>query len=331
MNENSVSIIIPVYNVKDYIERCVESIEKQTCKNFELLIVDDGSTDGSGTVCDALSEKYGNIRVYHQKNSGASSARNKGLELAEGKYIVFCDSDDTVDETLLAELLEAKEKYPAYLPVCGIKKISSNGSTADCVMNGEPLMTVEKKDFFAVQKAQLFNSPVNKLYDSEIIKKYALRFDPSVSMGEDMLFNSDYVIKSGCDFVIINKPLYSYYVEAAGSVSKKYIPDLFENYVAADKKYCELVEYTGTDFKRYYGRYATVSLFSIVNSIKNTMMPQNSASLSEKIRKIKEILNYFDIKNIIKAADKRPYSSIYLKILSTKCALIVYLFRTVKK
>lgn len=329
MNE-IISIIIPVYNVCGYLEKCVKSIETQTYKYFEIILVDDGSSDGSEKLCDKLATEYSNIVVIHQNNSGASTARNNGLSVANGKYIIFCDSDDYIDSTMLEKLIKAKEFYPDLLPVCGIKKISEQGQK-DFVIGGDKICTVDKKDFFVIQEAQLFNAPVNKLYSKEIIDKHSIRFNPQIVLGEDMIFNADYVMKADCNFVVVNESLYFYNIFVGDSVSKKYLSDILDNYIALDKKFCELIEFTDTNMNKYGKRLATIRLFSVVNSIKNTMSPSNPANKSEKIKHIKKILNSFDVKDIVSKADTSAYSDIYLKMLCTGNASLIYTFRTLKK
>lgn len=104
-----ISVIIPVYNVEKYLEECVNSVLAQTYKNIEIILVDDGSTDSSSTLCDRFSEKNGNISVYHKQNGGQSTARNMGLEKAQGKYIYFLDSDDIIVPVALEKLCDIAE------------------------------------------------------------------------------------------------------------------------------------------------------------------------------------------------------------------------------
>lgn len=326
----SVSVIVPVYNVEQYLNKCAESIEGQSFPDFEIILVDDGSSDGSGAICDGLGNRYSNIKVIHQNNSGVSSARNRGLDAAEGKYVVFCDSDDYVARTMLEELINAKEDYPARLPVCGIRKYSSSKVT-DWILDGGARISVEKKDFFILQKAQLFNSPVNKLFEKSVIDNYNLRFNAGITLGEDLGFNADYVMKSGCDFIVINKPLYYYNDFAADSLCKKYIPDILENYTALDRKFRELIEFTGADMTVYGKRLAEINLYSVINSIKNTMSEKNVSSKSGKIKQIKQILEAFDVRDIVSKADTTPYSPVYLKILCTGNAGLIYSYISLRK
>lgn len=106
-----VSVIVPVYNVEKFLPRCIESLQAQIYENIQIILVDDGSTDGSGAICDAYAAKDPRITVHHQSYGGVSDARNKGLELAQGEYIIFLDSDDSANEHYVSRLLENMEKY----------------------------------------------------------------------------------------------------------------------------------------------------------------------------------------------------------------------------
>ena len=114
-----ISVIVPVYNVAAWLPRCVDSILAQTCKNMEILLVDDGSSDASGRICDAYAEKDPRIRVVHKENGGLSSARNAGLDMASGEYLGFVDSDDWIEPGMYAEMLGLMEKYDAQLVCAG--------------------------------------------------------------------------------------------------------------------------------------------------------------------------------------------------------------------
>ena len=107
------SVIVPIYNTKGYLERCVLSILDQTTKNIEIILVDDGSPDGAGEICDQLKDRYDNIKVIHKANEGLGFARNSGLNMAIGEYVAFLDSDDFVDKGFYEELITMCEKYQA--------------------------------------------------------------------------------------------------------------------------------------------------------------------------------------------------------------------------
>ena len=126
-NKGLISVIVPVYNVRKYIEKCIYSIINQTYKNLEIIIIDDGSTDGSETLCDKFKDKDQRVIVLHQKNSGQSRARNKGLEIASGEYIGFVDADDWIDNDFFEKLIEKSEKEDLDMCVCNRKIFSEQG------------------------------------------------------------------------------------------------------------------------------------------------------------------------------------------------------------
>ena len=130
-----ISVILPVYNMEAYVERCVESLCRQTYRNLEIILVDDGSTDHSGAICDALAKADSRIRAFHKANGGVSSARNWGLQHARGDYIGFCDPDDAVHRDMYRLLFEALEETNSQCAVCSFAVFSD----AAVISLGEPL------------------------------------------------------------------------------------------------------------------------------------------------------------------------------------------------
>ncbi len=123
-----ISVIIPVYNIKEYLPRCVRSVSAQTYKNLQIILVDDGSTDGTAPLCDELARDDYRIMVHHKKNGGSSSARNAGLKLAEGEYIGFVDSDDYIEPEMYERLLKGMEESGAYIAQAGRDEIDEQGN-----------------------------------------------------------------------------------------------------------------------------------------------------------------------------------------------------------
>ena len=126
-----VSVIIPVYNVGEYLQTCIDSVKRQTYKDLQIILVDDGSTDGSGLICDKAAKEDDRIRVIHRTNGGLSAARNSGIEEANGEYICFIDSDDWVDESFVERLYQLAEKDNADVAACGYYRTDSEEEAAD--------------------------------------------------------------------------------------------------------------------------------------------------------------------------------------------------------
>lgn len=157
-----VSVVIPVYCAQSYLQDCMESLLRQSYDRMELILVDDGSTDGSGAICDRYAERYKNIRAVHQENRGVSAARNAGTALAQGDYIAFVDADDTVEEKYIEDLVHAVVQYGAEAAVCGCKL---PGGQTEQVLTG-------KEAVRALLYQKCFDTaPWGKLFRREIAKK----------------------------------------------------------------------------------------------------------------------------------------------------------------
>ena len=128
MKQSLISVIVPVYNVKEYLNTCVESILNQTYENLEVILVDDGSTDGSGEVCDSYAKTDARVQVLHTKNGGQAAARNRGIEVCNGEYLTFADSDDSMEPELIETLYFAQEKSGADLVSCRWRNVYEDGS-----------------------------------------------------------------------------------------------------------------------------------------------------------------------------------------------------------
>lgn len=197
-----ISIIVPVYNVEKYLPQCLDSIMGQTFTDFEVLLIDDGSSDCSGNICDKYAERDGRIRVYHQQNAGVSSARNLGLHYAKGTYIAFIDSDDYITSDYLKNL---RDMLPAGdnqgMVVGGFSKLLPDGSTQIVHV---PELNIFPSDYYRVLTELIGQNVMyawSKLYDNRLIQRWNIQFIPSVSCFEDMLFMLDYLLYS--DFLFI--------------------------------------------------------------------------------------------------------------------------------
>lgn len=140
MKHDLISIIVPVYNVEPYLEKCLNSICNQTYKNLDVVLVDDGSTDASGGICDAFAQNDGRIKVLHQNNSGVSGARNAGISAAEGDYIIFVDSDDWIEQDMIEYMYEGIVRTCAQIAVCGAH-IVKHGKSKTWSQNEESMLT----------------------------------------------------------------------------------------------------------------------------------------------------------------------------------------------
>ena len=185
-NKPLVSYIVPVYNVEIYINDCVESIINQKYKNIEIILIDDGSTDNSGKIIDALAEKDKRIKVIHKKNGGVSSARNTGLDNAQGEYILFVDGDDylELDYTDYFLTLIAKNNYDiAYSRKCfNLVDTKANSVTSEYEASSDEVIE-------GIYIGKYGVAVWNKIYRRSFLEKYSIRFNEDIWYGEGMLFN----------------------------------------------------------------------------------------------------------------------------------------------
>ena len=231
MMGEKISVIVPVYNVEAYLERCVESILQQTYAHFELILINDGSTDSSGQICDHLASQYENIKVYHIENAGVSNARNMGIQLATGSWVTFIDSDDFVTQDYLATLASAAEGLNVGFAIAPLHHIK-NGIVTDLPSHSEKteLWSTEEtmKELLMTTRTSFF--PVAKLFKRDLLADE--KFNTNYHLAEDALFLTELLLKTRCSCVFIDKPVY-YYDHREGSATtsvNRYVFDTIEVY-----------------------------------------------------------------------------------------------------
>ena len=187
MDEKLVSVIIPAYNIEDYIGRCLDSIISQTYKNLEIIVVDDGSRDYTGEILDNYAKKDRRIKVIHKENGGVSSARNKGIEAAEGDYIGFIDGDDLIEPEMYKTLVDLLEEENADIAHCGYQMVFPDRIDYYHNTGKKKIQTTEEglKDLLSGEMIE--PGLVNKLYKKELIKN--CRLNETVKINEDLLMN----------------------------------------------------------------------------------------------------------------------------------------------
>lgn len=217
MNKNIlVSVIVPIYNSERFLKECIESIASQTFKDFEVLLINDGSTDESPQICDNYSKKYNNFITFHKGNSGVSSTRNYGIERARGKFITFVDSDDVLSSKYL-EILVRNVKN-SLLSVCKWSTAYSNFS-----YNNDIKVLNKKEALISVYDYRgIRGLPFCKLFDLSTIKNNNIRFNESISICEDELFVIEYISAIKSNVVVTNSCLYYYRPGFTGALNGRF-------------------------------------------------------------------------------------------------------------
>ena len=219
-----VSIIVPAYNAERTINRCIDSILKQSYGNLEIIIINDGSKDSTEEKCMKYI-KNKKIKYIRIKNSGVSNARNIGIENSTGTYIMFVDSDDYIEKNMVERLYDNINEN-VDLVICSKNLITVNEKISEKIDIAS--FTLKKENIIQLYRAKILNPPYCKLYRSEIIKSKSIRFDISISIGEDLLFNILYLKNITKDIKILNENLYNYEKINKNSLSVRYYSNMLE-------------------------------------------------------------------------------------------------------
>ena len=233
MSNISISVLMPVYNSEKFLLETVQAVINQSYIDWELILVDDGSTDNSKEICTQLMNDDKRIKYIFQENLGVSHTRNVALENAQGKYIVFVDSDDLIHEDYLKILINSIEKNNSDISVCNFieRKISNTGKVEDITREFYPKEVMEMsemKDYIMdFGNSGLLNPLWNKIYKREIIENNNITFDEKVETGEDFIFNLQYFRKVK-KISFIKDSLYYYIRRNNNSITYKYIENMYE-------------------------------------------------------------------------------------------------------
>ncbi len=217
-----VSVIIPIYNSEGYLNNLIKCIESQTYSDFEVIFVNDGSTDNSLEILQDYCKNSTNRVLINKKNGGVSSARNLGMQNARGDYFVFWDADDDISCDFLKEMTNHFED--GRLLFCGFKYCKDDLSVIKTYSKQEKI-SLDKNCIKALQDTWLFNVLWNKIFKREIIKRNHLQFDEQIAFGEDTLFVASYLNHVN-GITVLNKPLYTYYTRPTNA-SSKYHSNMF--------------------------------------------------------------------------------------------------------
>lgn len=220
MREKLLSVIIPVYNVEKYLKRCVDSVLNQKYRNLQIILVDDGSTDSSGKICDEFLIKDDRINVIHKDNGGLSSARNIGLDNAKGELITFLDSDDYVDASMYNELIEILEKNSCDIAACAVQEVDEEYKiqTRKTFDNSLSFLTREEviEDLYKQEKVRF--EVWNKVYTKEVLED--VRFIKG-QIYEDVNFDR-LVFQKIKKYAFLNKPLHFYLTKRPGNTNSRF-------------------------------------------------------------------------------------------------------------
>ena len=330
MMECKISIIIPVYNAERYLKKCINSIRNQTLSEIEIILVNDGSTDRSKDICDYYRNLDKRVKVIHTKNRGVSHARNIGIQNASGKYIMFADSDDYVEKEWCQELYNLIISESVDLVICGYNVENQRGKKiyieTRVLSEKEDVSSLIVNDFFVLYLKNLLNSPCNKIFRLDVIKKYCIKYDETLSLGEDMIFNLEYInLMSNEKIIVLNKSLYNYVWEEKQSLDYKYYDNLFMIYKYIYHKLYETLETKCDNLVKYEKFYWKRYFFMLERVLENTFNKKNKDYLILKIKMNNSILKDEDFQKSLSYITNNEVKVLYLIALKSKDYVFVYL------
>lgn len=323
-----VSIIVPIYKVEKFIEKCIESLILQTYRNIEIILVEDGSPDNSGKICDKYAKEDDRIIVIHQKNKGVSVARNEGMKKANGNWIIFVDGDDFVPIDMVENLYNAAIEESC--DICFgnyyiVTKERIKEKKYYDIPQKSKIFTEEDKIILLRKCMENLGVPWGKIYKKDVIERNNIKFKPSLKRMQDSIFNL-YVFKEARNIKFINKTVYNYrqFIESS---CYKYNPNIEE----IAKNILEEIEIFIKRYKlskQLKNDYDKKSFKLFIEIIKLYYIPKESPlNNKEKIEKIKELSKKMPYKQAIKNIKLRDLNMNYkIAALLAKTHRIVGLY-----
>ena len=257
LDNDLISIVVPLYNVEDYLKECIDSILIQSYHNLEIILVDDGSTDNSGKICDDYAKKDSRIKVIHKENGGASDARNYGIKEAKGKYIQFTDSDDFLDKDMIKTLYIDIKENNSDVSICSMYWLKDNVKYTDATYKKMTLSSDEAVKEILLDK-NIRSYSFNKLYKKSLFDNIKY---PKGRLIEDLLVIPKVFLHSS-KISIIDIPLY-YYRQRSGSI-------LHNKTKESEFSYLDAVEEISNEIRRADPKFENYCDYAIANSILNT-------------------------------------------------------------
>lgn len=321
MDGNLITVIVPIYNVSKYINRCIESILAQKYINIEIILIDDGSTDDSGKICDEYAKKDLRIKVIHKENEGVSKTRNYGIDISNGDYITFIDADDYIDENMYFDMMNIQHLNAipdiitsGYYYETEAGKIFDSSNVCDKkydVLNSESAFN---EIFTGRFGAYIWN----KLFKKELLDKFKIRFEQKIHSGEDLLFVCECIAEAK-NIVHCNKNYYHYVKRKDSVTNSKFNDKLLSSRFAYEK----IVKIADSKFSKSLVDVKVCESFEICNLIYKLHISKRDKAIENEYRHLlrknkKEIFSKNNVSKKINLINKIMYINCDVGILVWK-------------
>ena len=331
------SIIVPIYNVELYLRQCLDSILRQTFEDFELILVNDGSTDNSPNICDDYAARDARIIVVHKENGGLVSARKAGLSIAKGKYIGYVDSDDWIEADMYQALCDAAQAFNVDIVICDIienyqdyEVKATQVVKPGLYQKDRMIEEVYPIMLYAGQYYQfgLFPSVSNKLFKKSLLEKFQYQVDDQIRMGEDVACTYPSLLNAKSIYLLDKQYLY-HYRQNPSSMTASYDQQFFEKTLVLYKHLRELSP--APYFVNQLQYYLT---YLVIAGVQNELHQENEKTLREKRAFLKKMLKHRDITEVLQAIclNKLPFKvKLIILLLKRQSIFLLYVLARVKQ
>lgn len=324
-----ISVVMPAYNCATLIGDTIHSLLNQTLKEYEIIVINDGSTDNTLDVLEEFKEKDERLQIYTVENGGPAKARNLGIEKAKGEYIYFMDSDDLIDSNMLLEMYSLAHENDLEICACGYTMENISTKTPhikeflfhDFIASNKETF---REELMPLIKSHLMYVVWNKLFKTELLSKYNIRFTDYFS-GEDRLFNI-HTFEHIKSFGFINKPFYRYFLRGQASLANRYVVNRFDAAVKAHESLISAYQHMELYDKNNQAYIDFIFIKGVMASIAQLNSKGCKLSFQEKKQVIETILNHPLVQNALSSNDKDiSYSKRINQILKTRNKTLIYL------
>ena len=334
MSEELVSIVVPIYNMGNTLERCVNSLLYQSYSNIEILLIDDGSTDNSLEICNELKKKDSRILVYHTENRGSGPARNTGIEKANGRYIYFPDADDKLEKDSISILVSAMKKGSFDMVVFGYKSIDVKGNIylekqyPNMIKKGEEVRKDYSDYVLSTRKYGIQGAPWNKFFDLNIVKKYSIKY-PELRRHQDEGFISSYVCHTK-EIRFINDVLYSHYLNDLKKEWDKYPVDYVDAVIGLYKIRQETILAWNNEDKKTREIVEHEYICNIIKALELSYSPKMKFNRKERLKWIKKQIEKSQILKVVMPLSLGRYQKILFILLKKQYIFVAMLIMHIK-
>lgn len=324
-NRIKLSVIIPVYNVGELLYKCIESIENQSLDNIEIILVNDGSTDDSGKICDEISSKNNNIKVIHKENEGVSVARNLGIRIAKGEYIGFVDSDDYINENMYLKMYLQAKKNDCDIVMCDTNIEHVDKVSLDTISQLDESKILEASSIHPDLLMEMAGSMWKCIYKREILMNKNVLCPVGIKLSEDRIFN---ILAFGYSKKIsyIKEPLYTQKVRQ-NSATTKYYPNMLDMVINSRKELFNALDKSWNNSEYYKKVYEKQNIGAIFQCIKNEFHKDCKKSIYKRYNTVKYIVTDSNVRDILENIEE---NSIKINLIRKKLAIILSLIALIK-